>query len=680
MASKPLFDPTVCEGTECPAGCCPGENWFCCPDNIYCASTAADCPSAAADITGEPTTIAGVAFDPADYFDTSLPPMRFISGATAGEFVVPEWLGFNRAVYINSQGGIADEYVAPRQIIRFYSTIVLGYDPEGSEAPGLPAPPEFTVESVGNQEVGPVYKVSVTPVSGATGYVFRFNGVAIRPTYIGPQLAASALPEGIPAIGENEYLYTTEVDGDAMTAASTNQNGTGEFGNPVQVGPKPCDPPCGECFSCLDGDCIRTPSSDCLFCCLGVCNGAPCCPKTGIGGRPWCEDNCGVCNTSGDCTGYCEADQTCCGGVCCDVGETCGRKGDEGTGYCCPKDTRDCFGTCCPDDRACCLYVCCLDGQVCCNGECQFPPCCVEDSQCSYENCRSCQEVEDGPEGNKECKSFCPANSNCIYGKGFCCPIDRVCGDLDECCSEGQTCCNGKCQFPPCCAEDSQCNYLNCEDCMEVSGPGVAECHSRCEGIEACCKGVCCPEGKSCCEGVCQDEPCCRMELGDEACPCGECYIDEDGHYACEAPCAGDPDKICCQGFDDGPAGVFSYCCDKGEHCCGTFCCPSGSCCVGGACEICPPGECCVGGACGSCPQCETDADCDCCPPEWSYTPKYDEYGTVPGVGGCCPPWAPYDENSRTCGGVSTPSGIFQGYCIDGKCECEIPHSSSSSS
>merc|ERR1711883_43867 len=30
--------------TECPAGCCPEANWFCCPDNMYCAATAADCP------------------------------------------------------------------------------------------------------------------------------------------------------------------------------------------------------------------------------------------------------------------------------------------------------------------------------------------------------------------------------------------------------------------------------------------------------------------------------------------------------------------------------------------------------------------------------------------------------------------------------------------------------------
>jgi hypothetical protein len=34
----------VCEGTECPGGCCPERKWYCCPDNIYCAATAADCP------------------------------------------------------------------------------------------------------------------------------------------------------------------------------------------------------------------------------------------------------------------------------------------------------------------------------------------------------------------------------------------------------------------------------------------------------------------------------------------------------------------------------------------------------------------------------------------------------------------------------------------------------------
>ena len=36
-----------CDGTECPAGCCPEADWFCCKDNLYCAATAKDCPTVA---------------------------------------------------------------------------------------------------------------------------------------------------------------------------------------------------------------------------------------------------------------------------------------------------------------------------------------------------------------------------------------------------------------------------------------------------------------------------------------------------------------------------------------------------------------------------------------------------------------------------------------------------------
>merc|ERR1719228_2146740 len=33
-----------CAATECPAGCCPEKVWFCCDDNMHCAATEADCP------------------------------------------------------------------------------------------------------------------------------------------------------------------------------------------------------------------------------------------------------------------------------------------------------------------------------------------------------------------------------------------------------------------------------------------------------------------------------------------------------------------------------------------------------------------------------------------------------------------------------------------------------------
>ena len=35
---------TQCEGTICPGGCCPMENWYCCPEAIHCHATQADCP------------------------------------------------------------------------------------------------------------------------------------------------------------------------------------------------------------------------------------------------------------------------------------------------------------------------------------------------------------------------------------------------------------------------------------------------------------------------------------------------------------------------------------------------------------------------------------------------------------------------------------------------------------
>ena len=30
--------------TDCPNGCCPEANWYCCADSFNCAATAADCP------------------------------------------------------------------------------------------------------------------------------------------------------------------------------------------------------------------------------------------------------------------------------------------------------------------------------------------------------------------------------------------------------------------------------------------------------------------------------------------------------------------------------------------------------------------------------------------------------------------------------------------------------------
>ena len=319
VSSAPLFEPGVCVGTECPAGCCPGENWFCCPDNIYCAATAQNCPSVES-LDGSPTTIAGVEIDPGRYFDVLSPPMQAFSGITGGQFVVPEWLGYNLAVYIDSSGFKSAEWVAPRQILNFQSTILLGYQPIGKQTPGVLPPPAFSVEYVDNEQIGPVYILTVDPVEGATGYVFRFNGVAIRPSRIGP---APATQNGYPELAEGQYLYTDDISGQAVTAAAfnsqdalsvtaatVNSQGTGGFSDPVVVSE-----------SCIDGGCGSTPdecelNEDCDSCCPPEWSPTPKYDEfgtvPGVGGccPPWApydsdSRTCGGSTPSGTFQGYC---------------------------------------------------------------------------------------------------------------------------------------------------------------------------------------------------------------------------------------------------------------------------------------------------------------------------------------------------------------------------------------
>ena len=48
MTEEKKCDPTkgeqCCWGTECPGGCCPEYDWFCCEDPMYCAATPEGCP------------------------------------------------------------------------------------------------------------------------------------------------------------------------------------------------------------------------------------------------------------------------------------------------------------------------------------------------------------------------------------------------------------------------------------------------------------------------------------------------------------------------------------------------------------------------------------------------------------------------------------------------------------
>ena len=678
VTSKSLFDPNVCEGTECPAGCCPGENWFCCPDNIYCASTAEYCPSAAADITGSSTTIGGVAFDPAAYFDTDLPPMRFISGTTAGEFVIPEWLGFNRAVYVNAQGGITDEYVAPRQIVRFRSTIVLGYDPAGSQAPGLPAPPEFTVsENIGNQEVGPVYKVSVTPVSGATGYVFRFNGAAIRPTYIGPQVASNALPEGLPAIGENEYLYNEDLDGYSMSAASTNGQGTGSFSEPTQIGKKPCDidGDCGEGECCVDGKCETCEecvsdeeclSKSCPPSYFYVSGGDTCCPPGTTWGL-WPPEDLGqgyICFNEGFTSpGVPPSDGHCCEGECVSAIECPSLLESSAYEYGNASVSLKCFSPNypvkvfeqfkgrfleVPTGYNYALYVS-DDGSITAGDvqegqiltyrskiilgtkkESGSP--CRYDSECNSENCEVC--VENNFDLLGTLSSYGTCMSDCDYDQR-CCPNDGgFCQDKDEdCCSKVSDC--GDCEkchegncISECTGNTKCCNGENClEYCCDVTADCMANMCLKCEDGDCVSE---CLDGMMCCDGVCKPSCCSTSEDCTRGSPV-ECSTCVEG--ACLRGCF---ITILPMPGDSGPIGLIrtqccdGTCCDIGEKCCAGTCCPEGQVCCSGMC-VDPP-------CCEDDSWCESCSRCTIAPPPFSgsvCSSRCDSRGECCG-GRCC--------------------------------------------
>jgi hypothetical protein len=544
VTSKPLFDPTVCEGTECPAGCCPGENWFCCPDNLYCASTAEYCPSAAADLTEDPTTIAGVAFDPADYFDTSKPPMRFISGATAGEFVVPEWLGFNRAVYINAQGNITNQYVAPRQIIRFQSTIVLGYDPDGYRGPTPPPPPSFSVDSVGNVETGPVYNVTVDPVESATGYVFRFNGTAIRPNRIGP---APATTDGWPAITEGQYQYLQELDGYAMTAASTNGRGTGSFSEPVQIGLTPCD------FGAEYTSCA--PGQDC--CSDGKCRSLCGCSDLTSSGSANSGCPNGLCCKEGNCVECC--DPPCPSGQCC-VNSVCGE--------CCdpPCDEKACQQ--CKDGE--CYDWCTPSGGTCSNGECSVQ--CVTDSDCGEGPCCVGGKCD-------ECPKYPCENQG--FPEGTC--IDKHYIDTTKEYDTAGVACPAICREPP----DCECPKYPCENQGFPEGTCIDK-HYIDTTKEYDTAGVACP-------AICREPPDCECECDPKCDACSKCV-----NGGCEDNC---PPGECCNGESSSCKPCKD--CDSDADCG-----PCGSCKDGKCGSSCFEGQCCVGGKCEACTDCKEASVC----------------------------------------------------------------------
>ncbi len=428
----------------------------------------------------------------------------------------------------------------------------------------------------------------------------------------------------------------------------------------------PCsaDSDCAAGELCWDGICVArcAANADCAagqVCVNGICQVA-CIPESEIcdGRDNDCDgqvdegfdlmsdpNNCGGCGMvcaageaceNGMCTGECQSDSDCPGGIC-DGGRcvyTCpDQDGDGyGEGYCgdcddadptihpgapevCDDIDNDCDGQV---DEGCQIYCRsdaeCAAGQICYNGVCVLP--CSSDSDCAagelcenglcVSGCSPMQEICDGIDND------CDGQID----EGFNFASDpQNCGGCGMVCAAGESCLDGVCTGGQACSDDRDCDDGN---------PGTSD---------YCVAGICvhqnqcstdsdCPAGMMCVEGACTYDPCPDMD-GDGYTTCDADCDDADAAVfpgaseACDGrdnDCDGQVDEGCeqsCQSNSD---------CAAGQVCCAGLCADIGSdpanC--GGCGMSCAAGEACYDGVCYA--ACTTDADCDDGNPNtWDY-------------------------------------------------------------
>jgi hypothetical protein len=145
-----------------------------------------------------------------------------------------------------------------------------------------------------------------------------------------------------------------------------------------------CDPPCGDCESCVDEECVD--NCDPADCCGGSCCYNEC-----------CNDTC--CASGEECCGECCDPADCCGGECCTGRECCNNT-------CCPEGEICCNGTCCDPADCCNNDVCCNPGDVCCDdlGDVGVHYCCPGGTECCKADC--CKPLYEYCSGNQcRCKN-----------------------------------------------------------------------------------------------------------------------------------------------------------------------------------------------------------------------------------------------------------------------------------
>lgn len=443
------------------------------------------------------------------------------------------------------------------------------------------------------------------------------------------------------------------------------------FGKPVDAN---ANPDCGGCGYICSGDTA----------CCGNGDGGMCVDIT-------TTEDCGGCGSSysvGTPRGQtCGADESCCGGKCCQesntccFGTTCADLQTDPTncGYCgfpCATGGPCCNGFCCLWENGTCCGDggCCEEGSICCNGQC-----CEPGEQCCN---GTCTEVEFDPNNCGKCGNVCPDEMMCC--NGTCCCSDGTCGPGGVCdvtCDPpDHKCCKGSCK-------DIQTDPQNCGGCGDACKNGndvccdgncyCGSCDTTCNSGEYCCSGTCvdlqtsaancgscnasCLTNETCAAGKCKcgAKPGCT---GSDSCcgdACTDLQTDAKNCKACGRQClytnqrdGTEQDGVCVDGTCRCPSGWPVTCSNSGDS--DAFCCKQGeNCCWDGkewgCCSdsICCNQKCCDGVKCCG-PGCCTEGE-PCCP-------SFDPSSGAPVALGCG------DSGTQCCDLV--PSG----YCGDTTC------------
>ena len=179
-----------------------------------------------------------------NYFDLSKRPIVSYSKSLYDNqdinIIVSKQLGFNKAISIDEYSQVTTQDILPGQKLQLKGTIILGAGAsEFSPSTTPPAPPSLlSFRNNDSVEYDPTTILTVvptpkTPTEDRTiSYVFRFNGVAIAPSRVGPIIGGN----DIPGLSDNEYEFPGLWNEQYLTIASVSSNGVGEYSYPIYLG------------------------------------------------------------------------------------------------------------------------------------------------------------------------------------------------------------------------------------------------------------------------------------------------------------------------------------------------------------------------------------------------------------------------------------------------------------